>query len=239
MLTSDGYPIAYHGFNLDKYTNGTGNPESYKLQELKQFDAAYKFNAQYDYPLRNKGIQIPTLKGILLALPANPDFRLILDLKSHDNQKLIKSIIETINHMDTTQDYWKKIIFYSTDEKALPELKSLEPRAQIFLSRHETLKLLLNRQLSKKQENNIKNVGWIGFEMERELCEKFTLGENCVKLKSLWTAKKIEELKKINPNIQVIIFAADSESIHQEAKNIKADYLYVNKPSAFNTCCTE
>lgn len=236
VLSLDGYPVAFHGFNLAKTTNGMGNPESYNLKYLKTLDAAYMFNPDEQYPLRNKGIEIPTLKELLVILPNNPRYKLILDLKSHQNLQLVKSVVATINTLDDSKSYWNKIIFYSTEESALTELIKLEPSAQIFLSRKETLKLLLNNQITIQQQRDIKNINWIGFEMQRNLCERFTLGENCVQANQLWTKDKVKELKNINPDIHIVVFAADSLAVELKANEAGASYIYTNAPNNSQIC---
>jgi glycerophosphoryl diester phosphodiesterase len=239
VLSSDGYPVAFHGFDLAKTTNGIGNPESYNLKYLESLDAAYKFHPQDQYPLRNKGIKIPTLKELLLVLPSNPRYKLILDLKSRHNQQLIKNVVATINGLDNPESYWKKLVFYSTDESALVELKKQEPKAQLFLNRQETLEILLNAQINEQQKSHIKNFNWVGFEMQRKLCERFTLGENCAYANQLWTKDKIRELREINPNIQVVVFAADSLDAQLKAMDESANYIYINEPNTSKFCAKQ
>ena len=143
---------------------------------------------------------------------------------------MVKQIVKTINSLDYPNTYWNKIIFYSTEKMALSKLKRLEPKAQIFLDRKETLEILLNHQITKQQVKDIKNFNWIGFEMQRTLCEQFTLGENCAEANQLWTKSKSIKLKNINPNIHIVIFAADSLQIQLKANQIRADYIYMDAP---------
>lgn len=236
VLSSDGYPIVFHGFDLAKTTNGTGDPESYNLKYLKTLDAAYMFNPEAQYPLRNKDVKIPTLKELLFVLPNNPKYKLILDLKSHHNQQLVSRVVETINSLDHSSIYWNRIIFYSTEKGALSALRKLEPKAQVFLDRQTTLEILLNNQVTRQQREDIANFNWVGFEMQRNLCERFTLGENCAQVNQLWTKNKIAGLKDINPNINIVVFAADSSEIQLKAKEAGADYMYVNAPNNSQIC---
>ncbi|MFN7093960.1 MAG: glycerophosphodiester phosphodiesterase family protein [Burkholderiales bacterium] len=232
ILTSDNKPVAFHGFDLSKFTNGTGNPEKNTLDELKELDAAYTFNKDAGYPLRGKEIRIPQLNEILSILP--PDGKLIVDLKSKSNRKLAEAVIKEINGLSDPDYYWERIIFYSTDPETLVNLKILQPKAHIFLDRQTTLQLLMNKTITSEIEEKLKSVLWIGFENDREfeVCEKFTLGQNCVKevRTGLWSQELIKKIKKINPAINIIIFGINTQQGYERSKQLGATKVYTNDP---------
>ncbi|OIJ12824.1 hypothetical protein BKP35_09635 [Anaerobacillus arseniciselenatis] len=64
-MTKDGHLVAIHDFTVDRTTNGTGEVDSFTLDELQQLDAGYYFtDREGNYPFRNEGITIPTVEEI-------------------------------------------------------------------------------------------------------------------------------------------------------------------------------
>ncbi len=68
-LTADGVPIAFHDSTLERTTNGTGPVQDKSYAELETLDAAWNFERDGQYPLRNKGIAVPTIEAILRMFP--------------------------------------------------------------------------------------------------------------------------------------------------------------------------
>ena len=79
-LTSDGAVVLLHDKAVDRTTDGTGEIGMKTLAEVKKLDAAYKFSTDggATFPLRGKGITIPTLKEVLAALP---DSHMLVEFK--------------------------------------------------------------------------------------------------------------------------------------------------------------
>jgi len=79
-LTADGEVVLLHDKTLDRTTDGTGDVTAKTLAEVKALDAAYRFTTDSGatFPLRGKGITVPTLKEVLDALP---DSHILVDLK--------------------------------------------------------------------------------------------------------------------------------------------------------------
>jgi glycerophosphoryl diester phosphodiesterase len=71
--SADGVPVLLHDLTLDRTTNGTGKIASKTLDELRELDAAYNFTTDggKTFPLRGKGITIPTLAEVLAATPTH------------------------------------------------------------------------------------------------------------------------------------------------------------------------
>lgn len=75
----DGHLVVHHDVQVSKTTNGQGRINKLTLAEIKQLDAAYNFTVDGStYPLRGRGITIPTLSEVIRALP---NTRLNLDIK--------------------------------------------------------------------------------------------------------------------------------------------------------------
>lgn len=81
-LTADNILVVRHDETIDSTTNGTGSIAEMTLAELSLFDVGFH---KYDYPdkIAEKGIRIPTLESIFVALPAN---RFLIELKPEDGK---------------------------------------------------------------------------------------------------------------------------------------------------------
>lgn len=79
-LTSDGEVVLQHDLEVDRTTDGTGPIDAMTFAQVRKLDAAYRFTTDggQSFPERGKGIQIPTLKEVLEALP---DSRFLIELK--------------------------------------------------------------------------------------------------------------------------------------------------------------
>lgn len=231
-LSKDGVPFAYHGFSLLNQTNVTANPESATISELKALDAAYNFSKGTNFPLRGQGITISSLDEILTYQQAN-NLHLILDLKSHDNVGLVKAVITSINKSKSANKLWADTVFYSTDSNSLAIMKKLEPKANLFIDRQTTFKLLLSGVIDQETSHKLRESNWIGFELYREvqICEQFTLGKNCSNItREMWNKQLIHRLKAINPDLKVVMFAINSPAMYQSAHMLGADAVYVDSP---------
>jgi glycerophosphoryl diester phosphodiesterase len=69
--TRDGEIVVIHDDTVDRTTNGSGRVNDLTLAEAQQLDAAYHYTADKgrSFPLRGKGLRIPTLKEIFQAFP--------------------------------------------------------------------------------------------------------------------------------------------------------------------------
>ena len=71
QVTSDGVLVVLHDAALDRTTNGSGPVNKLSLNELKKLDAAFRFSPDggRSFPLRGRGINVPTLQEVFRALP--------------------------------------------------------------------------------------------------------------------------------------------------------------------------
>jgi len=69
--TKDGEPILLHDRTVDRTTNGTGPANNFTLAKLKTLDAGYRWSPDHGqtFPLRGKGITIPTLAEVFKTFP--------------------------------------------------------------------------------------------------------------------------------------------------------------------------
>ena len=78
FLSADGVPIAFHDSTLERTTNGIGPVHDKPYAELAKLDAAWNFERDGVFPLRGKGIGIPSIEAILRRFPTT---LVTLDLK--------------------------------------------------------------------------------------------------------------------------------------------------------------
>lgn len=81
--TRDGELVVIHDTTIDRTTDGSGVVASYTFDELRRFDAGYRFTADggQTFPFRGRGITIPTLREIFVRFPTQ---RVNIDLKESD-----------------------------------------------------------------------------------------------------------------------------------------------------------
>lgn len=100
QLTKDGEVVIIHDETIDRTTNGTGYVADYNYDELKNFDASYKFR-EYGF---NK---IPTLREY---------FELVKDLDITTNIELKTGINE---YLGIEEKVWELIKEYNLEKKVL------------------------------------------------------------------------------------------------------------------------
>lgn len=71
--TADGSLVVLHDRTVDRTTDGSGEIRKMTLAEAQKLDAAYDFSTDggTTYPLRGKGIGIPTLDAVFEAAPGS------------------------------------------------------------------------------------------------------------------------------------------------------------------------
>jgi glycerophosphoryl diester phosphodiesterase len=70
--TSDGEVVVMHDERVERTTDGAGRVSSMTLAELKRLDAGYRWTPDggRSFPLRGRGVTVPTLREVFEALPA-------------------------------------------------------------------------------------------------------------------------------------------------------------------------
>jgi glycerophosphoryl diester phosphodiesterase len=79
--SSCGRLIVLHDDTLERTTDGTGDAEALTLEELRCFDAGYRFTPDggQTFPFRDQGARIPTLEEVLEAVAGLP---VVAEIKS-------------------------------------------------------------------------------------------------------------------------------------------------------------
>ena len=79
--TADGRIVLFHDDTLERTTDGSGPVEALTLEELRRFDAGYRFTPDFgrSFPFRGTGVRVPTLEE---ALEAAGDLPIVCEVKT-------------------------------------------------------------------------------------------------------------------------------------------------------------
>ena len=121
QATSDGVLVIIHDREVDRTTNGKGAVDSFSLSEIKNLDAGFHWSPanSSDFPLRNKGVAIPTLAEVFEAFPGT---RMNLEIKS-SQVNTIQDLCRTIRENGMSQ----KVLVACFDAGKLGEFRSVCP----------------------------------------------------------------------------------------------------------------
>jgi glycerophosphoryl diester phosphodiesterase len=120
-LTRDIRLAVIHDKTVDRTTNGSGAVESFNLADLKKLDAGYRWSSDKapPYPLRGKGLKIPSLAEVFQAFP---QMRINIEIKD-PKPAAANSLCRTIKQHNMSQ----KVMIASFDAGALKEFRSICP----------------------------------------------------------------------------------------------------------------
>jgi len=120
-LTKDNYLAAIHDKSVDRTTNGSGNIESYILADLQKLDAGYRWSPDTgnQFPLRGKGLKIPSLTEVFQAFP---QMRINIEIKD-PKPAVITLLCQTIQNHNMSQN----VMIASFDAGALKKFRSICP----------------------------------------------------------------------------------------------------------------
>lgn len=120
--TRDGQLIILHDDTVSRTTNATGPAQNYTLVDLKKLDAAHRWSPDngQTFPLRNKGVQIPTLPEVFEAFPQT---KLNLEIKEA-RSSTIQSLCRLIRDHQMTSN----VVVASFDTDSLKEFRRLCPQ---------------------------------------------------------------------------------------------------------------
>lgn len=150
QMTKDGHLVVIHDLEVDRTTNGKGNVNELNLAEIRQLDAAYRFqDIRGRYIYRNQGIQIPTVEEVFQQFG---DTRLIIEIKEADyseiNNVLEKKLWELIERYDMQENV---LVFSFSEEIKQRFNQYAQDRVALGASKQEVTrfvfyhKLFLNR----------------------------------------------------------------------------------------------
>jgi glycerophosphoryl diester phosphodiesterase len=120
-LTKDNHLAVIHDKTVDRTTDGSGTVASYNLADLQKLDAGYRWSADIKnpFPLRGKGLKIPSLAEVFQAFP---QMRVNIEIKDSD-PAAISSLCRTIQDHNMAT----KVMIASFDAGALKNFRAACP----------------------------------------------------------------------------------------------------------------
>jgi glycerophosphoryl diester phosphodiesterase len=132
-FTRDGIPVILHDRMVDRTTNGAGPVDRMTLAELKRLDAAYRWSPEdkKEFPLRARGIEVPTLAEILQALPQT---FMNIEIKQSDPLQN-----DTFCRLLRQKGMTSHVLVASFDDKQLQNFRKQCPEVATAATRSEAL----------------------------------------------------------------------------------------------------
>jgi glycerophosphoryl diester phosphodiesterase len=136
-LTKDGVIVLFHDDYLDRTTDAAGEVWDYTIDELKGFDAAFRFGADREWPFRGEGVTIPTLEEIVTTFP---DISLTLELKQGGLEHPLVDLLGRLDLWDRVivggfDDAWAKAVRLASGGRIVASSGSRETRLFWLASR--------------------------------------------------------------------------------------------------------
>lgn len=135
--TADRAIVVLHDRTVDRTTDGSGEIRSLTLGDARKLDAAYDFSIDggANYPLRGKGIGIPTLEEVFAALP---DQRFNIEMK-HESDTMPSAVCSLLRARSLTS----RAIVASANQKNLVRFRSECPEVATSGSFSEVTEFLI------------------------------------------------------------------------------------------------
>lgn len=130
--TRDGVPVVIHDPTVDRTTNGTGPVLAHSLEELQRLDAGFRFRGTSGIggtdstAWAGRGIRIPTLAEVLLALP---DGVISIEVKQHD-PPMEASVVEAVRRAGMQN----RVLLGSSRHGTFLRIQALAPEIPSFFS---------------------------------------------------------------------------------------------------------
>jgi glycerophosphoryl diester phosphodiesterase len=139
QVTADGVLVVMHDSTLDRTTDGTGPVNRLSLSELKKLDAAFRFSPDggLGFPLRGRGITVPTLREVFDALPG-----MRFNIEPKQSQP---SIIRPLCRMIRERGMTARVMVGSFSQQVLEEFRSECPEVATSASAAEVSAFLATK----------------------------------------------------------------------------------------------
>ncbi|MGR6980466.1 glycerophosphodiester phosphodiesterase family protein [Testudinibacter sp. P27/CKL/0425] len=225
QLSKDNIPVLYRPSDLSARTNLNGKVSAYTASELQQADAAWLFDKENNYPLREKNIGVPSLSAVLAQFP-NTFF--YLDLKSPDAepQQFAAAVREVIQQAGAQQ----RIRIYSTEQ---PFTEAIGDSLPTFASRDTTRNFLAQTALAGDRcpPEALSQTLWHGFELNRKVkvVETFTLGEGVSEGVLTWSPHEVRCFNQTAAQ-HIVLFGINNAEDYQRAVELNVDGVMVDSP---------
>ena len=128
-LSRDRIVMVHHDPTLERTTDLTGDVAATSARELSMADAGYRFSAGGGFPFRGRGVNVPTLREVLLRYPAH---RVIIEIKGH-MADTATAVVDAIRGADAVD----RVCVGSFGASVLRAVRALEPALATSAAREE------------------------------------------------------------------------------------------------------
>ncbi len=165
-LTRDGHLLLLHDDTLDRTTNGTGQPEAYTLDELKQLDAGSWSDPRLDWDRDYRGERLITLDELLDRFGATLTYH--VELKK-PMRGLVPAVVEAI----TSRGLGRRTFIFAVEQEAeLREVKRLAPDIRVAWAPEGLLRSAPERAIDACHANGFQMVTLNASNQSRALVEQ-------------------------------------------------------------------
>lgn len=136
--TIDGVIVVMHDDTIDRTTDGIGAIKDKTLEELKAYDAGYRFTRDegMTFPFRGMGLVVPTLEEVLDAFP---DVPYLIEIKQAE-----PSIVDDFVAITRTREMTRQINGASFNDDVLAELRAKAPEIDTSFAFNEVAEFVQN-----------------------------------------------------------------------------------------------
>lgn len=115
--TNEGEGVVIHNATLNRTTNGRGQVKRWKLKELKELDAGYRFTTDggASYPYRGRKIGIPTLEEFFVTFPTA---RAIIEIKQA-HPPIVPKVVETVSRLGKGE----RVLLATVNDSIMKEIR--------------------------------------------------------------------------------------------------------------------
>jgi glycerophosphoryl diester phosphodiesterase len=118
QMSKDGKVVVIHDETIDRTTNGKGAVKDYTYEEIKRFDASYKFKDKVGF------CSIPTLQEVLQWLKEND---LILNIELKNNKIAYRGLEEEVITLVRKHEMENRVILSSFNHFSMMKCHQLAP----------------------------------------------------------------------------------------------------------------
>ncbi len=136
--TSDGVIVVMHDDTIDRTTDGMGAIKEITFDELRTYDAGYRFTTDEGatFPFRGMGLLVPSLEEVLDTFP---DVPYLIEIK-----QAAPSIVDEFVAITRARDVVRQINGASFDDAVLTELRAKAPEIATSFAFDEVVEYVQN-----------------------------------------------------------------------------------------------
>jgi glycerophosphoryl diester phosphodiesterase len=191
-LSSDGVAVVHHDDLLDRTTNGTGPLAARTAAELARVDAGCRFERAGDFPFRDQGICVPTLRDVLRRYP---DTRIVIEMKV-DSREMGEAVASEVRRAGAAErvcaaGYGTRSA--AAARAALPEMATSGCHKEVQMAVYRSLLRIPVRRAPYEAYQVPETAGWV-----RVVSPRFIRHAHEANLKvQVWTVDEEADMRRL------------------------------------------